>query len=62
MKIKLWRQPVYYRFVTGYDNASNYRMITSWTMYDHTLNKISNEYFYNNEYYVNNVENKHIYL
>ena len=60
MKIKLWGQPVYYRFTTGKDN-NNSRMITSWTMYDHTLNKISNEYFYNDEYYVENVPNYHTY-
>ena len=60
MKIKLWGQPVYYRFVTAYDN-NNYRMITSWTMYDHTLNKISNEYFFNDEYYLETVQNQHYY-
>ena len=61
MKIKLWRQPVYYRFVTGDDNDVDIRIITSWTMYDHTLNKISNEYFYNDEYYVDIVQNYHYY-
>ena len=59
LKIKLWRQPVYYKYITSYYDVNNDSVfqysksnITSWTMYDHTLNKISNEYFFNNENYI----------
>ena len=42
------------------NNSSKY-MPTCWTMYDHTSNKISNEYFYDNIYYSGTIPNKHFY-